>query len=160
VVFEKISRIKTGVGGVMILLILVFILVSRLGCKDTSGLVSSNLEGEKYQTTKSLPIPSAFFDGGIESYEICVDNKGIPLKDGGYHPSFIAQYGLGLYMDYYKNNSEDSKIKLKRVADWLSDNIVDEGDYSVWYFPFDVPHFECYAPCQAVLLMHGVLAFF
>jgi len=72
------------------------------------------------------------------------DDKGIPILDykgvigRQYNPIAIAQYGLGFYNRYVKENKEEYLSKFLAQCDWLVDNL-EKNKYGlyVWMHHFD-----------------------
>jgi len=72
------------------------------------------------------------------------DDKGIPMLDykgvigRQYNPIAIAQYGLGFYNRYVKENKEEYLNKFLGQCDWLVDNL-EKNKYGlyVWMHRFD-----------------------
>jgi heparosan-N-sulfate-glucuronate 5-epimerase len=90
-------------------------------------------------------------------YTDTLDDKGVPIVDYGYYPpkegiSYIektgytyvgkhynavrtAQTGLGYYAQYESGNQSAGKLFLN-CADWLVENAIVKGNYSVWEYDF------------------------
>ena len=78
------------------------------------------------------------------AYKGDYDEKGIPqLNYEGdigiqYNPIAIAQWALGNYNLWKKNNSEDNYRKFIKGADWLNDNLkLNNHNVHVWQHHFD-----------------------
>lgn len=94
------------------------------------------------------------FNGGLGEYYMTFydkanyagpfDENKIPLLDyqgkigKQYNPIAIAQYGLGNYNLYKKNNSKKNLEAATRQADWLSENLeANKFGVKVWMHHFD-----------------------
>ncbi len=77
-------------------------------------------------------------------YQGPFDDNGIPLLDyrgrlgKQYNPIAIAQYGLGNFNQFHKNGSGARRRRFLRVADWLTENLEENGaGLKVWHHHFD-----------------------
>jgi hypothetical protein len=98
-----------------------------------------------------IPSKSAFFDGGSENYEKEMDGAGVPLKDGKYHPSHIAQYVIDLFCEHLNDPDDNEKIeKISNSARWLFDNLEEYENFSFWLF-YDIPGYMVEMPWASSL---------
>lgn len=103
-----------------------------------------------YDLNFKIPFQSAFFDGGVTAYEGTLDEKGVPLTNGDYHPSNIAQYVINLYVEHLMDGDNDQIIeKMRPSVDWLYENAIEEEDYSKWIF--NMPAFLVEPPWSSAL---------
>ncbi|HPA64718.1 MAG TPA: hypothetical protein PLC67_12240, partial [Spirochaetota bacterium] len=98
-----------------------------------------------------IPSKSAFFDGGSENYEKEMDGAGVPLKDGKYNPSHIAQYVIDLFCEHLNDPDDNEKIeKISNSARWLFDNLEEYENFSFWLF-YDIPGYMVEMPWASSL---------
>jgi len=155
---------------VYILLILLSFSSCNENIREKENLISfeNNKNSQALDTTKipifnepnlmfhkdSLYPTSAFFDGGSK-YEEYINDKGIPIHTIGdkkyFHPSQVAAYGLDLYFDFYKTGDSLTLQKFLKQAKWLSNNLKQKGDFSIWEIPFDNHSFIIDAPYPSAL---------
>ena len=79
---------------------------------------------------------------------ILLDESGVPLYDYGYtdgvhigiqrNPVIVSQQALK-YWDKFQNGDEKSKTLFLNCSDWLVDNAVLYGNYTVWGYNFPWP---------------------
>jgi len=128
-------------------------IISAYVLKRRSQLTFWHEEGQININAFSLP------EGKIGEYYMTFSDKadyggpfdkdGIPLLDYKgkiglqYNPIAIAQYGLGNFNLYKRNNSQERLSKVLKTADWLRDNLEKNsfGIY-VWNHKFDWEYFK------------------
>jgi heparosan-N-sulfate-glucuronate 5-epimerase len=78
------------------------------------------------------------------------DTQGIPLLDyrgsigEQYNPIAIAQYALGNYNLWCRNDDRDALQRFRLAADWLTDNLeVNDHGVRVWMHHFDWEYRDC-----------------
>lgn len=70
------------------------------------------------------------------------DENGIMMYNYGgsigavYNPKVVAQHGIMNYNTYQETGDPQAKQNFVNTADWLVENAVDVGNYSVWQYDF------------------------
>ena len=69
-----------------------------------------------------------------------------------YNPTVIGLEGTRYYYDYQSTGSPESRQKFLNTADWFVAHAKDKGEYSLWEYAFDWPHYEGFkAPYSSAL---------
>lgn len=70
------------------------------------------------------------------------DEKGVVMYDYGgsvgavYNPKVVAQYGIMNYNNYGETGDLQARQDFVNAANWLVENAVDMGNYSIWQYYF------------------------
>jgi heparosan-N-sulfate-glucuronate 5-epimerase len=74
--------------------------------------------------------------------ETFTDENGIAIRDYGgiigkvYNPLAVATGGLNYYDEYKENGDKQSKEYFLNTANWLVNQSIDKGQYSLWEYDF------------------------
>lgn len=74
--------------------------------------------------------------------ELVPDEKGVMMYDYGgsigtvYNPKVVAQHGILNYNSFQETGDLQARQNLVNTANWLLENAVDGGNYSIWQYSF------------------------
>jgi hypothetical protein len=69
-----------------------------------------------------------------------------------YNPTVIGLEGSRYYYDYRSSGNPESRQKFLSTADWFVEHAKDKGEYSLWEYAFDWPHYKSFkAPYSSAL---------
>ena len=80
--------------------------------------------------------------------QLVPDDRGVMMYNYGaktgivYNPVVVGLEGSRYYHDYQATGNLESRAKFVNTADWLVEHAVDKGNYSLWEYSFDWPHYE------------------
>lgn len=88
-------------------------------------------------------------------WRVKVDEKGIPVVDYGdlgehRNPVTVANYALKYYEEY-KLGNENAKQLFLNCAEFLANNLVDKGNYSVWEYNFPLSIYNLTPPWRSAM---------
>jgi heparosan-N-sulfate-glucuronate 5-epimerase len=92
------------------------------------------------------------------SAQLVPDERGVMMYDYGpkigtvYNPIVVGLEGVRYYYNYQTTGSLKSLEKFLNTADWFVETAVDKGEYSLWEYSFDWPHYSRFdAPYSSAL---------
>jgi hypothetical protein len=95
-------------------------------------------------------------DNSIAGIYISIDNSSVPIVDYGYideiyigpqrNPVTTTSYALSYYEEYNRTGDDQSKQAFLNNSDWLVNNAVSKGNYSIFEYKFSWPPYHLKPP--------------
>jgi hypothetical protein len=122
------------------------------------SLVCSQLVGLSVMML-SYVANQGIFNAAYSVSVVRYDNLGVPIVDYGYvgenyigpqrNPLVIANYALSLDNKYNRTHDEELLQRFMNNADWLVENAISKGNYSILPFNFPRPDYNLEPPWQS-----------